>query len=78
MVSASRIVDSRCAITKLVRVRPQRGHRLLDEHLGAGVDRAGGLVEDQDRRIGEERAGDREQLLLARADVAALVVDDVS
>ena len=75
MRSASRIVDSRWAITKLVRFDAQRGHRLLDQHLGAGVDRAGRLVEDQDRRVGEERPGDGEQLLLAGADVAALVVD---
>ena len=57
-------------------VRAQRRHGLLDEHLGAGVDRAGGLVEDEDRRVGQERPGDGEQLLLAGADVAALVVDD--
>ena len=73
--SASRIVESRWAITKLVRSRAQRGHRLLDQHLGAGVDRAGRLVEDQQRRVGEERPGDRDQLLLAGADVAALLVD---
>ena len=52
-------------------VAAQRGHRVLDEHLGAGVDRAGGLVEDQQRGVGQERAGDRDQLLLAGADVAA-------
>ncbi len=57
-------------------IRPQRVHGFLDEHLGAGVDRAGRLVEDQDRRIAEERPGDRHQLLLAGRDVAALVVDD--
>ena len=56
-------------------VRAQRGHRLLHQHLGAGVDRAGRLVEDQQRRVGEERPGDGDQLLLAGADVAALVVD---
>jgi len=33
--------------------------------LGLGVDRAGRLVEHEDRRIGQERAGDREPLLLA-------------
>ena len=49
-------------------LRPQRGHGLLDQHLGAGVDRAGGLVEDEDRRVGEEGPGDGEQLLLAGAD----------
>ena len=44
----------------------QRGHRPLDQHLGAGVDRAGRLVEDQDRRVGQERPRDGDQLLLAR------------
>ena len=75
MTSAPRIVDRRWAITKLVRFDAQRVHRLLDLHLGAGVDRAGRLVEDEDRRLGEEGAGDRQQLLLAGADVVALLVD---
>src|SRR5262249_11524119 len=47
-----------------------------DEDLGTGVDGARRLVEDQDGRVGEERPGDREQLLLTRADRALLVVDD--
>ena len=75
MMSAPRMVDRRCAITKLVRFCAQRVHRFLDQHLGAGVDRARRLVEDEDRGVGEERAGDREQLLLAGADVVALFVD---
>ena len=54
-----RIVESRWAITKLVRPRRRGVHRLLDQHLGAGVDRARRLVEDQDRRVGEERPRDR-------------------
>ena len=78
MMSASRMVDSRWAITKLVRLDAQRGHGLLDQHLGAGVDRAGGLVEDEDGRVGQEGPGDGQQLLLAGADVAALVVETVS
>jgi len=36
------------------------------------------LVEDQDRRVGEEGASDREQLLLTGADVVALLVDELS
>ena len=39
--------------------------RTLDLALGADVDRARRLVEDQDARIGEERAGERDQLALA-------------
>ncbi len=54
----------------------QLGHRLLDQHLGAGVDRAGGLVQHQDRRVGQEGPGDGDQLLLARAHPRALAVDD--
>ena len=41
----------------------------------SGVDRTGGLVEDQDRRVRQERAGDGEQLLLAGAQRGALVVE---
>src|SRR5207244_8019249 len=44
-------------------------HRLLDEHLGARVDVAGRFVEDEDARIGEERAGDSDELPLACRDV---------
>ena len=52
---------------------PAKGvHGLLDQHLGAGVDRAGGLVEDEDGGIGEERPGDGEQLHLAGAHGAVL------
>ena len=65
--SASRMVDSRCAMTNDVRPCAQRVHRLLDEHLGAGVHRRRRLVEDEDRRVGQERAGDGQQLLLPRA-----------
>ena len=40
----------------------------LDLALGGGVDRRGGVVEDQDARVGEERAGDRDPLALAAAE----------
>ena len=51
-------------------------HRALDEDLGARVHGRGRLVEDEDRRVGEERAGDREQLLLAGRHVGRVVVED--
>jgi hypothetical protein len=54
----------------------QQVHRPLDQHLGTGVDRAGRLVEDQDARLGEERSGDGDELLLPGADVRPLVVQD--
>jgi hypothetical protein len=47
---------------------PPRGHvadRRLDGGLGAAVERAGRLVEDQDRRVLQQRARDRHPLLLA-------------
>ncbi len=56
-------------------VGAQGAHRLLHQHLSAGVDRARRLVEDEHAGLCEERPGDREQLLLARADVRALVVE---
>ena len=43
----------------------QRVHRLLDQLLGACIDRGGGFVEDQDRRVLHHRSRDRQQLALA-------------
>ena len=40
--------------------------RVLDQPLGARVDRRGRLVQDQDARVGQRRARDRQQLALAR------------
>ena len=54
----------------------QPRHRPLDEHLGPRVDRRRRLVEDEDRRVGEERPGDRQELLLAGREVRRVVVDD--
>src|SRR5690606_24602864 len=51
-------------------------HRVLDEHLGAGVHRARRLVEDEELRLGEERPGDGDELLLPGRDAATLLVDD--
>ena len=45
--------------------------RLLDEAFGLGVDAARGLVEDQDVGVGGQRPREREQLLLADAQVRA-------
>jgi hypothetical protein len=43
----------------------QPRHRLLDEHLGPRIYVARRFVEDEDARIGEERAGDGDELALA-------------
>ena len=56
-------------------VGPQCRHGLLDQHLGAGVDRGGRLVQDQQGRVGEEGAGDGDQLPLPRRDVGPLLLD---
>src|SRR5688572_1801804 len=37
---------------------------LLHQALGRGVERAGGFIEEQDRPVGEQRARDRQALLL--------------
>ena len=51
----------------------QAGDRVLDLLLGLGVDRGGRLVEDQDARVVQDRAGDADALALAAAErLAAL------
>ena len=39
--------------------------RVVDRLLGAGVDGAGGVVQDEDRRVGQDRPGQRDPLALA-------------
>ena len=58
ITSALRTVESRWAMTKVVRPAPRALQRRLEARFGAGVERAGGLVEDQDRRVLQQRAGD--------------------
>jgi hypothetical protein len=50
------MVERRCAMTMLVRRAATSRERLLDRGLGAAVQRAGRLVEDQDRRVLEQGA----------------------
>ena len=49
--------------------------RGLHLHLGGGVERAGRLVEDQDRRVLHQRARDRDALALAAREHAAALAD---
>ena len=49
--------------------------RVLDLALGRGVDRRGGVVEDQDARVGQQRAGDRQALALAAGERQAALAD---
>ena len=48
----------------------QRPQRALDLALGADVDRRRRLVEDQDPRVGEQGAGERDELALAEREAA--------
>ena len=52
-------------MTNDVRFEHQRRQRVLHQHLRLGVERRGGLVEDQDRRVSQDRARDRQPLPLA-------------
>jgi hypothetical protein len=47
----------------------------LDRFLGPAVERAGRLVEDQDRRVLEQRAGDGDALLLAARQLEPALAD---
>ena len=51
-------------------------HGCLHLALGAGVHVAGGLVQNQHLRVIEHGPGDGQQLLLALADIAAVLGDD--
>ena len=74
--SARRIVDSRCAMTNVVRPASSVGHRRLDQLLALGVEVARRLVEDQDLRRREDRARDRQPLLLAARQLHAALADE--
>ena len=72
---APRIVDRRWAITIAVRPGQQPAQAVLDPRLGVHVDVRGGLVEDQDARVGRRGARERHQLALAGRQVAAALAD---
>ena len=72
---ASRIVESRCAITIAVRPASSRRRPCSISRLGVHVDVRGRLVEDQDARVGGRRARERHQLALAGGQVAAALAD---
>src|SRR3954469_9521942 len=50
--------------------------RVLDEELGLGVKRAGGLVEDEHRWVLEESAGNNDALFLAAREGDAALADE--
>ena len=75
MRSAWRIVLRRWAMTNEVRPRSRRGQALLDQPLALGVEVAGGLVEDEDPRVGQDGPGDGQPLPLAAAEPHAALAD---
>ena len=65
MRSAASTVARRWAMTRVVRPCMASCEGALDQPLVLGVQGAGGLVEQQDRRVADQRAGDGEALALA-------------
>ena len=53
----------------------QRVHGVLDQGLRLAVETRGRLIEDQDRRIGQEGARDRDPLALAAGELHAALAD---
>ena len=53
--------------------RAQSAHGLGDVLLGLAVERARRLIHDEDRRVAQERSGDRDALLLTAREEAAAV-----
>ena len=69
--SARSAVDSRWAMTIDGAALHQPVHGVLDQHLGAGVEAGGGLVEHQHGRVGQRGPGQRHELLLPRRQPAS-------
>ena len=72
---AWRIVDSRWAMTIAVRPASSRRRPCLDRALGLDVDVRGRLVEHEDARVGDQCAGERDQLALAGRQLHAALAD---
>ena len=73
--SACSMVDSRCAMTSVVRSCISTSSAVLHRALGFAVERRRRFVEDQDRRVLVDRARDRQPLALAARQLAAVVAD---
>ena len=62
-------------MTIVVRPLHQPLQRLLHQRLAFGVERRGRLVEQQDRRVAQDGAGDRDALALAARQRHAALAD---
>ena len=58
-------------MTMIVRLPGKAGERRLHPRLAFGIERAGGFIEQQNRRFGDKRAGQRDALALAAGEIAA-------
>ena len=74
--SAARTVARRWAMTIVVRSVDQPLERALDQPLAFRVERRGRLVEQQQRRVAQQRAGDGDALALAARQARAAFADD--
>ena len=63
-------------MTNVVRPAAQRVQAVLDQRLALAVEARGRLVEDEDARVGEDRARDRDALALAARELHAALADD--
>ena len=75
MRSASRIVLRRCAMTMAVRPASRVARAASIRRLGAQVHRGGGLVEDQQPRVGDSARAKRHELALAGRQAGAALAD---
>ena len=62
-------------MTSVVRSAETSAQARLDLLLGLGVERRGRLVEQQDARVLQDGAGDRDALLLAAGELQAALAD---
>ena len=74
--SASRTVESRWAMTSVVRPSASRSSASPTARSVGDVERAGRLVEHEHGRVAQDRAGDRDALLLAAGEAEAALADD--
>jgi len=51
-------------------------HRLLNQHFGSRIDAARGLIQNEDGRVGQKRAGDGQELLLSLREIGGVLVDE--
>ena len=74
--SARLMVESRWAMIRVVRPSHELAQPVVDAQLDLHVDGAGGVVEDEDRRVDQQGPGDGDALALAAGQGVAPLADD--